>query len=125
MPLSIFRKLDLGEAKATTVTLQLADRSFTHPRWIIEDILIKVGKFIFPAVFLIPDIEKHRDIPIILGKPFLVIGRALIDMKKCKLILWVDEEQEIFKLYNHSKQLSVLDEYQCIDEDELSLQQNY
>ncbi|XP_022869680.1 uncharacterized protein LOC111389057 [Olea europaea var. sylvestris] len=37
MPLSIFRKLGLGEPKATTVTLQLADRSLTHLRGIIED----------------------------------------------------------------------------------------
>ncbi|XP_022887565.1 uncharacterized protein LOC111403337 [Olea europaea var. sylvestris] len=34
-----FTKLSLGEAKATTVTLQVADRSFTHSRGIIEDVL--------------------------------------------------------------------------------------
>ncbi|XP_062119197.1 uncharacterized protein LOC133832939 [Humulus lupulus] len=44
MPLSVFRRLKLGEARPTTVTLQLADRSIAHPRGIIEDVLVKVDK---------------------------------------------------------------------------------
>ena len=52
MPLSIFRRLGLGEAKPTIVTLQLADRSLKHPREIIEDVLGKVDKFIFLADFI-------------------------------------------------------------------------
>ncbi|KAL5554935.1 hypothetical protein UlMin_037171 [Ulmus minor] len=50
------KKLGLGEVKPTTVTLQLADRSIKHPRGIIEDVLVKVDKFIFPADF----IERSR-----------------------------------------------------------------
>ena len=52
MPLSIFRRLGLGEARPTTVTLQLANRSLKHPRGVIEDVLVKVDKFIFSAVCL-------------------------------------------------------------------------
>ncbi|XP_022871303.1 uncharacterized protein LOC111390489 [Olea europaea var. sylvestris] len=63
-------KLGLGEVKATTVTLQLADRSLTHPREIIEDVLVKVERFIFPADFLILDMEEDKDVPLILGRPF-------------------------------------------------------
>ncbi|KAM6601047.1 hypothetical protein CsatA_020656 [Cannabis sativa] len=44
MPLSMFKRLKLGEAKPTTVTLQMADRSLTHPRGIIEDVLVKKGE---------------------------------------------------------------------------------
>ncbi|KAL9161829.1 hypothetical protein ABFS82_07G047200 [Erythranthe guttata] len=51
MPLSIYLKLNLGEIKPTSVTLQLADRSFTHPLGIVEDVLVKVDKFILPADF--------------------------------------------------------------------------
>ena len=51
MPWVIFKKLKLGEACPMTITLQLADRSLTHPRGIIEDVLVKVDKFIFPVVF--------------------------------------------------------------------------
>ncbi|XP_022851136.1 uncharacterized protein LOC111372937 [Olea europaea var. sylvestris] len=74
MPLSIFRKLGLGEARPTTVSLQLADRSIKHPRKIIEDALVKVDKFILPADFLILDLEEDREIPIILGILFLAAG---------------------------------------------------
>ncbi|XP_062114118.1 uncharacterized protein LOC133825151 [Humulus lupulus] len=67
MPLSVFKRLGLGEAKPTTVTLQLADRSLAHPREIIEDVLVKVDKFIFPADFIVMDMEKDANVPIFLG----------------------------------------------------------
>ena len=80
MTLSVFKKLGLGEAKPTTVFLQLADRSIQYPRGIIEDVLVKVDKFIFPVDFIVLDMEEDQDIPIILGWPFLAIGRTLIDV---------------------------------------------
>ena len=80
MPLSIFRRLGLGEAKPTTVTLQLADRSLKHPRGIIEDVLVKVDKFIFVVDFIVLEMEEDKEIPIILGRPFLATGRDLIDV---------------------------------------------
>ena len=66
-PLSLFRKLGLGEVKATTVTLQLVDRSLKHPISIIENVLIKVGKYIFPTDFIVLEMEKDKKNPIILG----------------------------------------------------------
>ena len=80
MPISIFRRLGLGEAKPTTVTLQLANRSLKHLRGIIKDVLVKVDKFIFPTDFIVLDIEEDKEIPIILGRPFLATGRALINV---------------------------------------------
>ena len=80
MPLSIFKRLGLGEARPTTVTLQLADRSLKHPIGVIEDFLVKVDKFIFPADFIVLDMEEDKEIPIILGRPFLATGRAMIDV---------------------------------------------
>ena len=70
MLLSIFKRLGLGEARPTTMTLQLVDRSLTHPRVIIEDVLVKVDKFIFPSNFIVLDMEEYNEIPIILGRPF-------------------------------------------------------
>ncbi|XP_062102905.1 uncharacterized protein LOC133813888 [Humulus lupulus] len=61
MPLSVLRRLGLGEASPTTVTLQLADRSVKHPRGIIEDVLVKVDKFIFPADFIVLNMEEDMD----------------------------------------------------------------
>ena len=80
MSLSIFRRLGLSEARPTTVTLQLADRSLKHPRGVIEDVLVKVEKFIFPTYFIVLDMEKDKEIPIILGRPFLATSRAMIDV---------------------------------------------
>ena len=68
IPLCIFRPLGLGEARPTTVTLQLADRSLKHPRGVgggggggvIEDILVKVDKFIFPMDFIVLDMEEDK-----------------------------------------------------------------
>ncbi|XP_062113998.1 uncharacterized protein LOC133825010 [Humulus lupulus] len=80
MPLSVFKRLQLGEAKPITTTLQLVDRSLAHPRGVIEDILVKVDKFIFPADFIVLDMEEDSNVPIILGRPFLATGQALIDV---------------------------------------------
>ena len=85
MSWSIFKKLKLGEARPTTVTLQLADQSLTHPRGIIEDVLVKMDKFIFPTYFIILDIQEDKEVPIILGRPFLAMGRAMIDVQKGEL----------------------------------------
>ena len=99
MPLSIFKCLGLGEARPTTVTLQLADRSLKHPRGIIEDVLVKVDKFIFPADFIVLDMEEDKEIPIILGRPFLATGRAMIDVQRDELKLRVQEEEVKFNVF--------------------------
>ena len=99
MPLSIFKRLGLGEARPTTVTLQLADRSLKHPRGIIEDVLVKVDKFIFPADFIVLDMEEDKEIPIILGRPFLATGRAMIDVQRGELKLRVQDDEVKFNVF--------------------------
>ena len=99
MPLSIFKRLGLGEARPTTVTLQLADRSLKHPREVIEDVLIKVDKFIFLADFIVLDMEEDKEIPIILGRPFLATGRAMIDVQRGELKLRVQEDEVKFNVF--------------------------
>ena len=99
MPLSIFKRLGLGEARPTTVTLQLADRSLKHPRGVIEDVLVKVDKFIFPADFIVLDMEEDKEIPIILGRPFLTTGRTMIDVQRGELKLRVQEDEVKFNVF--------------------------
>ena len=62
-----FKKAKFGEASLIRITLQLANRSLTHPRGMIEDVLVKVDKFIFLADFIILYMEEDKEIPIILG----------------------------------------------------------
>ncbi|KAL4384947.1 hypothetical protein GQ457_15G016930 [Hibiscus cannabinus] len=99
MPKSVFQKLGIREAKPTTVMLQLADHSYVQPEGKIEDILVKVDKFIFPADFLILDCEADEYAPIILGRPFLSTSRAVIDF---------DNDEIIFKVENNSVKMKSL-----------------
>ncbi|XP_068649564.1 uncharacterized protein [Aristolochia californica] len=87
------RKLGLGEMKQTTISSQLEDRSIKYPRGIIEDVLVKVDKFIFLADFVVLDMEEDEEVPLILGRPFLATGRALIDVQKGELTLRVNKEE--------------------------------
>ncbi|KAM6570934.1 hypothetical protein CsatA_015014 [Cannabis sativa] len=100
MPMSIFKKLGIGEARPTIVTLQLADRSMAHPEGKIEDVLVQVDKFIFPADFIILDYEADRDVPIILGRPFLATGRTLIDVQNGELTMRVNDQKVTFNVFN-------------------------
>ena len=58
MPLSIYKKLGLREARPVNVHLQLADRTVKEPEGIVEDELVWAGKFIFPVDFIILDFEE-------------------------------------------------------------------
>ena len=66
----------------------------------IEDVLVKVDKFIFPADFIVLDMEENKEIPIILGRPFLATGRAMIDVQKGELKLRVQDDEVRFSIFN-------------------------
>ena len=103
MPLSMFKRLKLGEPKSTTISLQLADRSYQHPRGIIENDLVKVGKFILQADFVILDMEEDDSVPIILGRPFLASGKAQINVQEGELKLRVQGEEVTFHVFQPTK----------------------
>ncbi|XP_019242541.1 PREDICTED: uncharacterized protein LOC109222671, partial [Nicotiana attenuata] len=103
MPFSIFRKLELGEMKDTGVSLQLADQSTKKPKGIIENVLVRVDKFVFPVDFIVLEMEENTEVPLILGRPFLATGRAFIDVHQGQLILRVDEERVIFDMQKMMK----------------------
>ena len=101
MSLFVAKILSLGELTPTAMTLQMADITLAHPEGILEDVLIKVGKFIFLVDFVVIDIEEDKQVPLMLGRPFLATGAALIDVKKGELTLRVGDEAVHFNL-NHS-----------------------
>ena len=107
MPYSVAKTLSLGEITPTTVTLQMADRTLVKPEGIIEDVLVKVGKFIFPADFIILDMEEDSQVPLLLGRPFLATGAALIDMQKGILTLKVGEEIANFNLIRSLRNVDI------------------
>ena len=71
MPLSVVQWLSLGELIPTAITLQMADRSMAQPEGVLEDVLVKVGKFIFPVDFVIMKTEEDTQVPLLIGRPFL------------------------------------------------------
>ncbi|GJR07187.1 reverse transcriptase domain-containing protein [Tanacetum coccineum] len=98
MPLSVWKKLSLPELTPTCMTLELADRSITQPIGIAEDVYLKVGKFKFPADFVVVDFDADPRVPLILGRSFLKTGRALIDVYEGDLTLRVGKEVVTFNL---------------------------
>nr|GEX89369.1 reverse transcriptase domain-containing protein [Tanacetum cinerariifolium] len=82
----------------TRMTLELADRSITRPKEVAEDVFVKVGKFHFPTDFVMVDFEADPRVPLILGRSFLRIGRALIDVYGKEITLRVNDESITFNL---------------------------
>ena len=64
MPLSVVQRLSLGELTPTTITLQMADRSMAQPEGVLEDVLVKVGKFIFLVDFVVMKMEEDNQVPL-------------------------------------------------------------
>ena len=77
------------------------DKTLAHPEGILEDVLIKVGKFVFPVDFVVINMEEDKQVPLLLGRPFLATKAALIDVKKGDLTIRVGVEAVHFNL-NHS-----------------------
>ncbi|GJS90888.1 reverse transcriptase domain-containing protein, partial [Tanacetum coccineum] len=103
MPLSIWKKLSLPELTPTQMILELADRSTTRPTGIAEDVFVRIGKFHFPANFVVVDYVVDPRVPLILGRPFLRTARALIDVYGEELTLHVGDEAITFKVGNTTK----------------------
>ncbi|GJT29869.1 reverse transcriptase domain-containing protein [Tanacetum coccineum] len=103
MPLSIWKKLSLPELTLTQMILELADRSTTRPAGIAKDVFMKVGKFHFSADFVVVDYVVDPRVPLILGRPFLRTGRALIDVYGEELTLRHDDEAVTFKVGQTSR----------------------
>nr|GEZ07464.1 hypothetical protein [Tanacetum cinerariifolium] len=71
MPLSIWKKLKLPTLNDTKMVLELSNRTISKPTGVTENVFVKVGKFYFPADFVILDFIADPRVPLILGRPFL------------------------------------------------------
>ena len=104
IPLLVVKRLSLVELTPTAMTLQMANRSMVQPKGILEDVFIKVGKFIFPVDFVVMNIEEDKQVQLLLGRPFLATGATLIYVKKGELTLRVGDEVVDFHLNQSLKQ---------------------
>nr|GEV79625.1 reverse transcriptase domain-containing protein [Tanacetum cinerariifolium] len=80
IPLSIWKKLKLPTLNDTKMVLELADKTISKPTGVAENVFVKVGKFYFPANFVVLDFIVDPRVPLILGRPFLSNDHALIDV---------------------------------------------
>ena len=85
----------------------MADKSMVKHEGVLEDVLVTVGKFVFPVDFIILDMEADSQVPLLLGRPFLATGAALIDMQKGVLTLRVGEEAAAFNLIKSMQNIDI------------------
>ncbi|XP_070014304.1 uncharacterized protein [Nicotiana sylvestris] len=95
MPYSMFKTLMIKQLRPTSMRLQMADITMKRLLGIIDDVLVRVDKFILPAYFVILDYEVDYEVPIILGRPFLATGKALHDVEARDLTFRVGDENVV------------------------------
>ncbi|GJS30355.1 reverse transcriptase domain-containing protein [Tanacetum coccineum] len=116
MPLSIWKKLQLPGLTETKMVLELADRTISKPTGVAENVFVKVGKFYFPADFVVLDFIADPRVPLIFGRPFLRTAHALIDVYEGEITLRNDDQSLTLKCgdapsisYNNLESLKKVD----------------
>nr|GFD29677.1 hypothetical protein [Tanacetum cinerariifolium] len=114
----------------TRMTLELANRAICTPDGIARYVFIPVGKFTFPADFVVVNYESDPRVPLILGRPFLRTARALIDVHGEEMILQIASSEVILEIHDSkgctflSEELTDIDSFNDIhpyfDNDPLS-----
>ncbi|XP_052883474.1 uncharacterized protein LOC128292635, partial [Gossypium arboreum] len=102
MPFSIYESLNASFLTKTGVTIQLADRSIVHPEGVLEDVLVKVNRLIFPADFYVIKMDEDNaplSSDILLGRPFLSTANTKIDVRSGTLTMEFDREIVKFNVY--------------------------
>ena len=105
MSLSMCKRIRELEIMPTRMTLQLADRSITRPYEVIEDVLVRVKHFTFPVDFVVMYIEEDTEIPLILGRPFMLTTNYVVYMGKRKLEMGINDQKISFDLFDEEKHL--------------------
>nr|GFA20006.1 reverse transcriptase domain-containing protein [Tanacetum cinerariifolium] len=120
MPLSVWNKLSLPELSSICMTLELADRLISRPVGVAEDVSVKVGKFHFPADFVVIDFDADPQVLLILERSFLKTGWALIDVYEGELTLRVGNKAITFNLDQTSRYSSNYDDISVNRIDEMN-----
>ncbi|XP_010507594.1 PREDICTED: uncharacterized protein LOC104784237 [Camelina sativa] len=98
MPRSVALSLGMTDFKPTKITLILADRSIRIPDGVLEGVPIKIGECLIPTDFVVLKYEEEPKDPLILGRSFLAIAGAIIDVKKGQIGLNVGDLQMRFDM---------------------------
>nr|GFD26737.1 reverse transcriptase domain-containing protein [Tanacetum cinerariifolium] len=108
--------LRLPTLNDTKMVLELADRTISKPTGVAKNVFVKVGKFYFPADFVVLDFIADPRVPLILGRPFLSTAHAIIDVHERVIILRLDKQSLTLKCadtpsisYNNFQSLNKID----------------
>ena len=115
MPLSVFKKLGLGDSTPTNMRLLMVDRLVKRPIWILHNVFVKVAYFIFPVDFVVLDCEVDFKVPIILGRPFLATGRVLVDLESNMLKFRLNGKEVSFEVCKSTKQQKEMSVFSIVD----------
>ena len=85
IPLTIWDELDMGELTPVNMRISMADGSCSTPSGFVEDIPVQLDKYFIPDDFVIADIREDKQVPIILGRPFLATVRANINVREGRM----------------------------------------
>nr|GEW16643.1 hypothetical protein [Tanacetum cinerariifolium] len=105
MPLWTYLNLGLGELVHTKLTVELADRTMKYPKGIAQNVLVGIGKFVFPIDIIILDMPEDIKVSLIRERSFLSTAHAKIDVYKRKITLRIREERIIFISVKHASSL--------------------
>jgi hypothetical protein len=100
MPKVIYEQIYGSELLYTTMCLQLADQSLRYPEGILEDVCLKIGELYVAVDFVVLDMRKDKNAPIILGRPFLATYKAIIYADTAKIVFNVNNQRERFYYKN-------------------------
>ncbi|GJU94822.1 reverse transcriptase domain-containing protein [Tanacetum coccineum] len=105
MPYSLYTLLFVNTLKPTKMIIRLASHTFQYPLGVAENMLVQVGKFVFPVDFVILEMKEDNKVPLILERPFLYTTDAIIKVKNKELNLGVGDDRITFlidKVMQHS-----------------------
>ena len=100
----IYNKINRDTLLYTNMRLQLIDQSLCYPKRILEDVCVQVGQSCVPVDFVVSKIGGDVRAPIILGRPFLSIAKAIIYADSAKIYFTIKDRKEKFTFKNHNLQ---------------------
>ncbi|XP_070015580.1 uncharacterized protein [Nicotiana sylvestris] len=110
MPYSVFKTLEIGKPRPTSMRLQMADHTMKRLLGIIDDMLVRIDKFILLEDFVILDCEVDYlvdyKVSIILRRPFLTTRKALVDVESGELTFRVGDEKVVFHVSKSMRKLN-------------------
>ncbi|GKE75170.1 reverse transcriptase domain-containing protein [Tanacetum coccineum] len=96
IPKSIFEFLKLTHLKKTNMLVEMADMIKRVPIGIVQNVPVKIKKFLFPSNFVVIDMLEAQTM--ILGRPFLVTINAEINVFNKEILLGIGEDRITFNM---------------------------